>query len=415
VGTLYRAYQPSVGREVMVEVIGRAESSDADFIRHFEADAQRLSLLDHPNINPLLDYWRDTEGAFLVYRWHRGGFVHFPTSEVVRQVASALAYAHSYGLVHGSFRPDRVMLDESGNGYLFGFPIAGVEPVSSPDYSAYIAPEVLAGEPPSVATDVYALGVLAHESESGPVAGDVAVEPEPAAIRKAIAEDPGPLTVRFAETGEQRLTLAATYLERDVVGPYLVGLSTYEANVADQFDMAVFVKLADGVDLAAGTAAVTALAEDHPRAAVLDRSAFEDTIGAEIDSILNLIYVLLGLAVLIALLGIANTLALSIFERTPELGLLRAVGMTRAQVRAAVRWESVIIALLGTALGLAIGTSFSWVMAQALAGQGLSTYVVPVGQLGVIVAIAAASGVAAAILPARRAARLDVLDAISAV
>jgi putative ABC transport system permease protein len=80
-----------------------------------------------------------------------------------------------------------------------------------------------------------------------------------------------------------------------------------------------------------------------------------------------------------------------------------------------VRWESVIIALLGTALGLAIGTSFSWVMAQALAGQGLSTYVVPVGQLGVIVAIAAASGVAAAILPARRAARLDVLDAISAV
>jgi putative ABC transport system permease protein len=223
------------------------------------------------------------------------------------------------------------------------------------------------------------------------------------------------IAVQFAETGEQHLTLAATYLEKDVGGPYLVGLPTYEANVADQFDMAVFVKLADGVDLDAGTAAVTALAEDHPLAEVLDRSAFEDTIGAEIDSILNLIYVLLGLAVLIALLGIANTLALSIFERTPELGLLRAVGMTRAQVRAAVRWESVIIALLGTALGLAIGTSFSWVMAQALAGQGLSTYVVPVGQLGVIVAIAAVSGVAAAVLPARRAAKLDVLEAISAV
>jgi putative ABC transport system permease protein len=125
--------------------------------------------------------------------------------------------------------------------------------------------------------------------------------------------------------------------------------------------------------------------------------------------------VLLGLAVLIALLGIANTLALSIFERTPELGLLRAVGMTRAQVRSTVRWESVIIALLGTALGLLIGTTFSWVMAQALEGKGLSTYVVPVRELAVIVAIAAASGVAAAILPARRAAKLDVLDAISAV
>jgi putative ABC transport system permease protein len=89
--------------------------------------------------------------------------------------------------------------------------------------------------------------------------------------------------------------------------------------------------------------------------------------------------------------------------------------MTRAQVRAAVRWESVIIALMGTALGLLIGTSFSWVMAQALHGKGLSTYVVPVRQLGMIVAIAAASGVAAAILPARRAAKLDVLAAISAV
>ena len=73
VGPVYRAYQASVGREVVAEVIGRAESSDIDFIRRFEADVQRLSLLEHPNILPVLDYWRDTEGSFIIYPFHRGG------------------------------------------------------------------------------------------------------------------------------------------------------------------------------------------------------------------------------------------------------------------------------------------------------------------------------------------------------
>ena len=259
---------------------------------------------------------------------------------------------------------------------------------------------------------VFDLGITGGSLDDlGP--GRIAVQADRAAERGWVVGDT--IRVQFAETGEQVLTLAATYTEKDVLGPYLVGLPTYEANVADQFDMAVFVKLADGVDDATGTEAVTALADQHPLAEVLDRAAFEDTIGAEIDSILNLIYVLLGLAVIIALLGIANTLALSIFERTRELGLLRAVGMTQTQVRTTVRWESVIIALLGTTLGLAIGTTFSWVMAQALEGKGLSTYVVPVGQLAVVVAIAAIAGVVAAVLPARRAAKLDVLEAISAV
>jgi putative ABC transport system permease protein len=148
---------------------------------------------------------------------------------------------------------------------------------------------------------------------------------------------------------------------------------------------------------------------------VQDRDAFKASMGEQIDMLLNLIYALLALAVIIALLGIANTLALSIFERTRELGLLRAVGMTRGQVRATVRWESVIIALLGTTLGLAIGTSFGWVMVKALENQGLNTFTIPVGQLAVVVAIAGIAGVVAAVLPARRAAKLDVLEAISAV
>ena len=130
-------------------------------------------------------------------------------------------------------------------------------------------------------------------------------------------------------------------------------------------------------------------------------------------TILNLIYALLALAVFIALLGIANTLALSIFERTRELGLLRAVGMTRRQLRATVRWEAMIIALLGTTLGLTIGTGFGWAIVRALSDEGLGQFTIPFGQLAVITVIAAGAGVAAAVLPARRAARLDVLGAIT--
>ena len=133
----------------------------------------------------------------------------------------------------------------------------------------------------------------------------------------------------------------------------------------------------------------------------------------EIDKILNLVYVLLAMALVIALFGIANTLALSVFERTREFGLLRAVGMSRAQVRSTVRWESVLIALLGTTLGTAIGLGFSWALVHALQDKGFNTFAVPAQQLGVIVVFAAVAAVAAAALPARRAAKLDMLQAIS--
>ena len=113
-----------------------------------------------------------------------------------------------------------------------------------------------------------------------------------------------------------------------------------------------------------------------------------------------------------ALLGITNTLALSIFERTRELGVLRAVGMTRAQLRASIRWESVIIALQGTLLGLAIGVFFGWALIKASADEGIGQLNLPVATLVVIVVLAALAGVGAAILPGRRASRLDVLKAV---
>jgi putative ABC transport system permease protein len=154
-------------------------------------------------------------------------------------------------------------------------------------------------------------------------------------------------------------------------------------------------------------------AASYPTAKVLTTEAFITQQNGTINTILTLMYALLGLAVLIALLGIANTLALSIHERKRELGLLRAVGMSRAQVRSSVRWESAIIALFGTALGLAIGTFLGWAMVHALATGGVSHLAVPVGSLFTVAAIAAIAGIAAALVPARRAARIDILQAVA--
>jgi putative ABC transport system permease protein len=109
-----------------------------------------------------------------------------------------------------------------------------------------------------------------------------------------------------------------------------------------------------------------------------------------------------------------NTLGLSIFERIRELGLLRAVGATRRQLRAMIRWEAVIIAVLGAVLGLAVGLFFAWTMVQALTSEGITEFVLPGGQLIGFVLAAAAAGILAAVLPGRRAARIDVLRAIAA-
>ena len=133
---------------------------------------------------------------------------------------------------------------------------------------------------------------------------------------------------------------------------------------------------------------------------------------SQINIFLYFIYALLGLAVVIAVLGILNTLALSVIERTREVGLLRAVGMARRQLRQMVRLEAVIVAVLGAVLGVGMGVIFGVALQHAIADQGIDVLAVPWGRLLVFVALAALAGVVAAVWPARRAARLDVLRAI---
>ena len=131
-----------------------------------------------------------------------------------------------------------------------------------------------------------------------------------------------------------------------------------------------------------------------------------------LDQLLTLVYALLGLAILIALLGIANTLAPSIVEGTRELGLLRAVGMTRSQLRSSIRWESVIIAVQGTVLGLLISVFVGWALVSALSDEGITVFRIPYATLAAVVVLAAVAGMAAAVPPSRRAAELDVLRAV---
>jgi putative ABC transport system permease protein len=225
------------------------------------------------------------------------------------------------------------------------------------------------------------------------------------------------IPVYFGASGRQELTLALLF-DADVgQGDLYLPLATLEGNVLPIFDVdaQIYVRAEDGADLDRLRRDLEALVADIPTVVVQDLNEFIEAQTGPLNTIVAIVYGLLGLALLIALIGIANTLSLSVMERTRELGLLRAVGMSRRQLRSLVRTESAIIATFGTLIGLVIGILFSIALTVTVASQtpDLFTYHLPVGQLVVITLVAALAGVVAAWFPARRAARMDVLAAIA--
>ncbi|WP_433262209.1 ABC transporter permease [Actinosynnema sp. CS-041913] len=174
-----------------------------------------------------------------------------------------------------------------------------------------------------------------------------------------------------------------------------------------------FVQVRSGTAVADVQQRVEPLFSDNPEITVQDRSAFVRQQASQLDTVLVMIQILLALAILIAVLGVINTLALSVIERTRELGLLRAIGMRRAQVMRMITVESVVISVFGALLGLAVGTALGVAAVRALADEGFTDLGIPWTQLGGYLLLAAVIGVVAAILPAIRAARLNVLQAIS--
>ena len=220
------------------------------------------------------------------------------------------------------------------------------------------------------------------------------------------------VSAQYAKTGKATLVVRAIYDEQVLAGPYVISLANFERNFAEQSDVIVMIKAAPNSD-ASVRSGIEAILKRYPNGKLQDRAQFKAAQAKQISQLLNLIYALLMMAIVIAVFGIGNALALSIFERTREIGLLRAVGLSRKQVRSIVRWESVIIALFGTLLGLLIGVFFGWVLVQALADQGISRLSLPASQLLVLVVLGALVGVLAAWWPARRAARIDILKAIT--
>jgi putative ABC transport system permease protein len=214
--------------------------------------------------------------------------------------------------------------------------------------------------------------------------------------------------------GVRQVPVKAIYADKTVTSlDYLISLADYEQGYPTQGDLIVLIKAAPGVSPADSRAAIERVANAYPNVRVQDQAQAKADQAKQLDQILGLISVLLGLAIVIALIGIVNTLALSIYERIRELGLLRAVGMERRQVRSMIRWESVIIAVLGAVLGLVVGTFFGWAMVRALEDIGATQFAVPVGQLVGFVVLAGLAGILAAVLPARRASRIDVLRALA--
>ncbi|WP_405813510.1 FtsX-like permease family protein [Streptomyces sp. NBC_01390] len=219
----------------------------------------------------------------------------------------------------------------------------------------------------------------------------------------------------FTDGRKESFTVRAVYGRSELVGDYVITRAAWVPHRAQDSDTLIAVSFKDGVGTDAGKAAVEQVAARFGDPEVQTRDEFAQSSAKGIDMMLTLVYALLALAVLIALLGIANTLTLAIHERTRELGLLRAVGQTRAQLRAMVRWESVLVAAFGTVGGLALGAFLGWVLVKASDGASDSVFAfaLPSTQLAVVALVGVAAGALAGLRPARRAARLDVLRAVA--
>jgi putative ABC transport system permease protein len=252
------------------------------------------------------------------------------------------------------------------------------------------------------------------------VAGSVGrLTPGQIAVSQVAANDHGwhlgsPVRLVLPDGTRVGATVGAVYTSRNLVGDTVLPIRLWAPHTLQLTASMIFVKLARGASGTAVQAAITRVAAGYGKPVVAGHAAFVASAGKPVSTFLGLVYVLLALAIVIAVLGIANTLSLSVYERTREIGLLRAVGETRAQIRSMVRLESVLVSVFGTAGGLAVGTFLGWALAQAAAkAQGLALFALPGGQLAVIVILGAVAGAVAAIRPARRAARLPLLTAIA--
>jgi len=287
-----------------------------------------------------------------------------------------------------------------GSALLFDTENADAEPVGIELLAVdpELAPEVLNLDPAPGAYEALAGsdGILVFDelmSDEGWVVGDTIV-------------------MGFPQLAETDVEIVGTFAKADF-GQYVIDRSFYNTVYDNPFDDIVFATVVQGVAIDDARAAADLVAEPYANVQVQNKDELVADIEAQIDQLLGLIIGLLFLAIIIAVLGITNTLALSIIERTREIGLLRAVGMTRFQTSWMVRWEAVIVAIFGAIMGVGIGVFLGWAVVQALGDEGLGSFAIPWGQIAILVLVAGFAGIIAAIYPSWKASRIDVLDAIA--
>jgi putative ABC transport system permease protein len=253
----------------------------------------------------------------------------------------------------------------------------------------------------------------------GRVDGSVAdLGPRSLAVARDVADAEGlavgrDVPVTFADGAQEQWRIGAVFDGQDTLKEMLVGREAWAPHALQDVDQLVLVTTAPGVEVADLQQAAAAASSGFGAPQVLDRAAFVEQRTAFVDRLLTVVYAMLALAIVIALMGIGTTLSLAIHERARELGLLRAVGQTRSQVRSMVRWESAVIAVFGTGAGAALGLVLGWALVRAMASESMPTVLsVPGGRLAAVVVVAAGAGVLAAVRPARRAAKVDVLEAL---
>lgn len=221
------------------------------------------------------------------------------------------------------------------------------------------------------------------------------------------------VNVVLADTTERALIVRGLYEFNDLAGNRVVSREMFANANVTSFDFGIYITLASGADSNEVRASLQKAIDDYGQGKLLSKQEYIDEQAGQINQLLGLIYGLLFLSVIIAIVGIIITLLLSVFERQREIGLLRAVGMTRSQVRTTVRWESVITSLLGAVLGIVLGLALGWVVVFSLRDQGLTSFQIPVGTTIAIMVLSFIVGVLAAVYPAWRATKVDVLEALT--
>jgi putative ABC transport system permease protein len=219
------------------------------------------------------------------------------------------------------------------------------------------------------------------------------------------------IETRLLDGGNRPLEVRGIF-DSDVLGNLIVDRSLFDGSSTPLFDLGVFIKTDSGVT-DENTAAITSVVDAYPSAKVQSREAYIDEQSKQIDGFLNFIYALLGMSIFIAVIGIVITLLLAVYERRRELGLLRAVGTTRRQVRSSVLWESLVTAVVGVIMGVFLGVSLGWIIVKALEDEGLSEFSLPGSTIVTAALMSLVFAAVASFVPARRAAKADILEAIA--